>query len=191
MCENKWQSKENVFFMCAKGSRRTTTITTTTITLLAFTKRDRGDSGRGRRAGQNQKPFGHSPLKRQLKISARQNRKRAQQIRNLLLFSPGTHLAVSLCLSFSHTLLQVAHTPRVTRCIVQALTKYTTIPGNSKSWFSAWELRRPFQSHGYKCESLAPLPPSLAPLSLVRHSPRWLSRQRSEHKFLHKTAPGI
>lgn len=84
-------------------------------------------------AGQNQKPFGHSPLKRQLKISARQHRKRAEQIRNLLLFSPGINLAVSLSLFLSHSLWQVAHTPRVTRCIVQALTNYTTIPGKAKS----------------------------------------------------------
>lgn len=98
VCENKWQSKENVFFMCAKGSRstRTTTIKATTGTFQAFTKRGRRAVG-----GANQKPFGHSPLKRQLKISARQHRKRAQQIRNFLLFSSGTHLAVSLSLSHS------------------------------------------------------------------------------------------
>lgn len=105
VCENKWQSKENVFFMCAKGSRRTrtTTIKATTGTLLAFTKRGRSVAKRAAGGGgANQKPFGHSPLKRQLKISARQHRKRAQQIRNLLLFSSGTHLAVSL--SPSHSL---------------------------------------------------------------------------------------
>lgn len=136
VCENKWQSKENVFFMCAKGSRRTrtTTIKATTGTLLAFTKRGRSVAKRAAGGGgANQKPFGHSPLKRQLKISARQHRKRAQQIRNLLLFSSGTHLAVSLSPSLFHTPSQVAHSPRVTRCIVQALTNYTTIPGKAKS----------------------------------------------------------
>lgn len=135
VCENKWQSKENVFFMCAKGSRRTrtTTIKETTGTLLAFTKRGRSVVKRAGGRWANQKPFGHSPLKRQLKISARQHRKRAQQIRNLLLFSSGTHLAVSLSPSLFHTPSQVAHSPRVTRCIVQALTNYTTIPGKAKS----------------------------------------------------------
>lgn len=180
--------------MCAKGSRRTrtTTIKTTTGTLLAFTKRGRSIVKRAGGGRSYQKPFGHSPLKRQLKISARQHRKRAQQIRNLLLFSSGTHLAVSLFPSLFHIPSQVAHSPRVTRCIVQALTNYTTIPGKAKSWFSAWELRRPFQSHGYKCESLVcpPRPWRRCPLSDTALA-RSLSRQRSEHKFLHETAPGI
>lgn len=53
VCENKWQSKENVFFMCAKGSRRTrtTTIKATTGTLLAFTKRGRSDVKRAAGGG--------------------------------------------------------------------------------------------------------------------------------------------